>query len=247
MKIAIIDDESKARELTRNILATHCPEDEVVGEAAGVTEGLQLLTQTSPDLLVLDVEMPDGTGFDLLRKLPQMDFQVVFLTAYEQYAIHAFQFSALDYLLKPLTGERMEAAVEKARHRVESEQHEVRLRTLLANLNARPKNRKIVLKTLESIHVVPTSDIMHCKSDRNYTIFFLQNGKKIMVSRLIKEYEKMLEPENFLRIHQSHLINMDFLEAFLKKEDVVRLRDGSKIPVASRKRETLMRAIEGLV
>ena len=246
MKTIIIDDEPKARDMTRKLLELHFPEIAVVGEAEGVSSGQSLIEKTNPDLVLLDVEMEDGTGFDLLSLVDYTSFRVIFITAHHAFAVDAFRFSALDYLLKPLVTSHFVEAINRAFEQWEQESFQLKLETLLTNLNAPPQKRKIVLKTAESMHVIPTVDIVRCQADGNYTTFFLNDERKVVVSRGIKEFENLLSPAQFLRIHQSHLINLEFLKAFLRREDAALLSDGSKVPVANRKRDALIKAIHAL-
>lgn len=246
MKIAIIDDEPKARKVLETIIGNQFPQFKIVGTAGNVNEGLELIRTSSPDLVFLDVQMPGGTGFDLLEKLPDRNFAVIFVTAFEQYAIDAFKFSAVDYILKPVTPDHLKDAVAKVTDLQNNSEFDERLNTLLVNLKKGSGEKKIVLKTSETIYIVAVSEIVRCQSDASYTRIFIRDGREVMVSKTLKEYEDLLTTYRFLRVHQSHLINLDFLREYSRRKDLVVLADESEVPVASRKKEILMKAIEAM-
>lgn len=228
------------------LLAKHVPEAIVIGEAGGVGEGLQLLKSTSPDILFLDVEMKDGTGFDLISQYGNLDFQLIFVTGHDRYAIKAFKYSAIDYLLKPVLPDELISAVEKAKKATIEEQVQ-KIDLLIDNHDKGPKNRNVLLKDAETVHLVAVKDIIRCQSDNNYTIFFLHDGQKVMVSRTLKEYERLFDDQNFFRTHQSHLINLAFFSKYDKRDGgMIFLKDGSQVPLASRKKDTLLDSLSAL-
>ncbi|MCB9232728.1 MAG: response regulator transcription factor [Bacteroidia bacterium] len=246
IKIAIIDDEPKARGILRLLLAEFKPGFEITGEAGDVESGLKLIYQTRPDVVLLDVRMPDGTGFDLIGRLEPPHPKIIFVTAYDQYALQAIRLSAIDYILKPVIPTDLMSALEKAEELMDEESMESRIRTAIDNYKSPNSIGKIVLKTAESIIVVRIDEVVRCQSEANYTTFFLENGRSLVVSKPLKEYEVMLSPGGFLRVHQSHLINLQFFREFRKKDDLVVLTDGSEAPVASRKKDILLRAIDAM-
>jgi two-component system, LytTR family, response regulator len=244
LSIAIIDDEKKARDTIRNILNLSPMPLEIKGEAASVNEGFGLINKDNPNLVLLDINLPDGTGFDLLKKFDSIHFKVIFITAYEEYAVKAFKFSALDYILKPFQAGELLQAIEKAGEAIETERTELKFKTFLSNLD---KLKKIVLRTAESLHIVNLNDIIRLEADVNYTRFFLANGNKLLVSRPLKEYDELLEDSGFFRSHQSHLVNLDHILRFDKTEGGhLVMDDESQVPVSSRKREALFRIFERL-
>jgi two-component system LytT family response regulator len=189
--------------------------------------------------------MPDGTGFDLLQMLNPIQFKVIFITGYEDFAIRAFRFSAIDYLLKPLDPVELVEAVNKAEESMHKEVLELKLNTLFSNLE-RPKNlQKLVLKTAEKIYSVNIQDIINCESDKNYTTFYFINAPKLVVSTTLKEYETLLKPFNFFRAHQSHLINMLYFDHFIKTDggNTIVMKNKNKIPLATRKKEEFLTLI----
>ncbi|NCA86507.1 MAG: response regulator transcription factor [Clostridia bacterium] len=244
LRIAIIDDEQKARDTIRNILHLSQAGIEIAGEAANVEEGYQLIVHEKPNLVLLDIDMPDGTGFDLLKRFSSVNFKVIFITAYEAFAVKAFKFSALDYILKPFQTEELLSTIHKAVETIENEISELKFKTFLSNLD---KLKKIVLRTAESIHIVNLNDIIRLEADVNYTRFFLVDNKKLLVSKSLKEYDEMLCETGFFRAHQSHLVNLDHIQRFDKTEGGhLVMDDDSQVPVSSRKRETLFKIFERL-
>lgn len=245
MKAIIIDDEDRARKSITDLLRMSGEDLQVAAEAHDVKSGIAAITLHKPDLVLLDINMPDGTGFDLLKKLDPIDFKVIFITAYEEYAIQAFEFSAIDYLLKPLNPVKLSEALAKARQAAEHENLALKLNALFMNLEKVSENKKLILKTAENIYVVNTKDIIRCESDGGYTQFFLQDGKKILVSKNLKDYEELLNGYGFFRIHQSHLINMQFIDHYSKAEGgAVIMKDSSMLPLARRKKDTFLKLLD---
>jgi two-component system LytT family response regulator len=190
--------------------------------------------------------MPDGTGFDLLRKLERTDFHLVFITAHEQYAIEAFRFCALDYLLKPLQPDELIATVQRIEN-ISSAPEDIRFRALMEYMtSAEKKKRKIVLKTLERIYSIEISSILRLEAEGSYTNVYLADGNKIMVSRQLKEFDELLSPNGYLRVHQSHLVNTEHLFYFDKSESYLVLKDNSSVPVSSRKKELVLEVLNSL-
>ncbi|MBW6461217.1 MAG: response regulator, partial [Bacteroidales bacterium] len=191
LRTLIIDDEPHIRETMQGLLKKFCPQVKVVGEAGSVADGEREIRQKRPDLLLLDIKMGDGTGFDLLKLSEPIDFKVIFVTAYEQFAIEAFRYSALDYLLKPIITSDLVEAVSKA-EAMRIKDLEAQLNSLRYNMSSEDHaGKKLVLKTLESIHVVTPDEVLFCESDGNYTLFCLTDGRKILVSKTLREFEEL--------------------------------------------------------
>jgi two-component system LytT family response regulator len=247
LRTVIIDDEDHVRETIGRLLAMHCPQVKLVGEAIGVESGLKVIRNLHPQLVILDIRMDDGTGFDLLHKLETIDFKVIFITAYEKYAVQAFKFAAIDFLLKPINPEELTDAVKRA----ENFAHELfasQLQTLEENLKTEFRHKKkIVLKTQENIYLVELQNITYCESDGCYTHVNTTAGDRILISKTLREFDDMFSDSGFYRVHKSYLINLSHINRFEKQEGgFVILSDGNKIPVASRKREDLLELFEKL-
>ncbi len=241
IKSIIIDDETNNQELISNLLNSYTENIQVVAIADSVETAYHAIIEHQPDLIFLDIQMPDGTGFDLLKKFDKINFKVIFVTAHQEYAIEAFKYSAIDYLLKPLSPANLILAVKKVEESISGEEINLKLKTLLSNISEPLKNKKkIVLKTMERIYSVDINDIIRFESDGGYSKVYLLDGKRIMVSRTMKEFEDMLLDVNFLRVHNSHLINMNHLYCFEKTEGHVVMKDDSIVPVSNRKREQLL-------
>jgi two-component system LytT family response regulator len=247
MRIVLIDDDANIRENLRTLVSIYSPESNIIGEADGVASGLECLRKLHPDLLLLDVEMKDGTGFDLLAEYGELDFKVIFVTGHDAYAIKAFKYSAIDYVLKPVDPEDLAKAINKAGSVVDENELNLKIANLLQNKRNNSANKTIVLKDAESVYLVYIKDIIRCESETNYTKFFLQDGRKIMVSKTLKEFDSLLEEHSFFRAHQSHLINLLHFDHYDKKDGgTVFMKDGSTLPVAIRKKESLMSALANL-
>ena len=198
-----------------------------------------------PDLVFLDVELEDGTGFDILKALNPIKFKVIFITGHQDFAIQAFKYSAIDYLIKPIDSIDLKDAVRKAQEKIKQEDLSLKYDALIQNIEPNNQLKKIILKTSDSIYSVLIKDIIRCEADKNYTTFYLTNTKKIIISNTLKEYDKLLSPYGFFRVQQSHLINMAFFSHYLKKDGgMVVLNNSDQIPVSSAKRDELMKYIE---
>ncbi len=240
-KAVIIDDESKARNALKNLIAKHCSNIVVIAEADCVKAGIETIKANYPDIVFLDVQMPDGTGFDLLEQLGDVDFKVIFASAYDKFAIQAFRFSAIDYLLKPVEPDMLIEACSKLTGDNRITEINKKLEVLLNNRNS---FEKIALPTLDGINFVNIKEIIRCESDNNYTNIFLTGGRKFIVSKTLKEFDEMLSPFNFFRIHKSHLINLNYLQKYNKGEGgYVIMEDGSELEVSRRRKDDFIRAL----
>jgi two-component system LytT family response regulator len=247
IRTVIIDDEKNARDAIREMLLLMFSDVEICGEADGVYSGLVLIKEQQPDLVFLDIKMSDGTGFDLLRRLEKRQFTLVFLTAFDDHALEAFRFAATDYLLKPIDPEDLQQAISRTRH-LKKEQS-IAVDTLLDNLNqTQNSQRKLVLKTTKSIHLINPAEIMYCESSGNYTHFFLIEQKTILISKTLKEYEEILVPLGFMRVHQSHLVNLSHVQRVDKRDGcTLIMSDDSGIPVSTRRKELLLQKLDELM
>lgn len=247
IRTVIIDDEDHIRDTLKKLLAGHCPQVVVEGEAGGVESGIRLIREVKPDLVLLDIQLNDGLGFGILDEFLPLPFRVIFITAFDKYAVKAFRFSALDYLLKPVDPEELSAAVNRAAEQSPGA-FMLQLKALEDNMRSLTRQRhKVILKTAEKIHLIETEQIVSCESSDNYTLFHLAGGERILVSRTLKEFEEMLAGQSFYRVHKSHLVNLAHIRQFEKQEGgFVILTGDHKVPVASRKREELLALIEKL-
>jgi len=247
IRVIVIDDENHARDSLIKILNRHCPEVLVVGQANGVQSGLDAIRELMPELVLLDIQMKDGTGFDLLAALPSIDFKVIFVTAFDQFAIQAFRFSAVDYLMKPVNPSQLVEAVERAKNMI-LKHFLIQTHVLEENLkNISKTNKKIIIKTTENIHLLEIRNIICCDSDSCYTTIHTSEGDKIMVSKTLKDYEELLADCGFYRVHKSNLINLLHIKRFERQDGgYIVLTNNLRIPVSSRKRDHLLELIEKL-
>lgn len=236
----LIDDEAGNRANLRSLLDSYCPQVEVVGEADSAISGMDLIHQTKPQLIFLDIEMPQGNGFDLLNKLDRIDFEVIFVTAFDQYALKAIKFCALDYILKPIDILDLKAAVQKAETRILEHEHSEAWQVFQENQKSQ-SNPKIALPTGNQVDYVPIANIIRCRGEGNYTHFYLKSGKALMVSKTLKEFEELLKEHRFLRVHQSHLINVRFVKSYVKSNGgFLRMEDQSEIPISRQRKEFVL-------
>lgn len=241
----IIDDIPAAIDNLKRDLAIYCPDIEVIATASGVVTGAKLLKKITPDLLFLDIQMQDGSGFDLLEILSKINFKLIFTTASDAFAIRAFKFSAIDYLLKPIDPDELTVAVEKATNQLGESSENVNV--LLENVKDKNAPSRMALHTLEKIHVVEIKEILRLESTGNYTQFFFMDGTKLLVTRTLKEFDKLLAENGFLRIHQSHLINIKQIKEYVKVDGgYIVMKGGAKVPVSVRKRPLVVKALERL-
>ena len=222
IRCVIVEDEEMARNVLKSLLAQYCQDVMVCAEADDVVSGKNMIETFRPDLVFLDIEMPGGSGFKLLSSIDNIDFEVVFITAYEQFAIKAIRHDALDYILKPIDPKELVAAVEKVKEAKYKKTLKKQYDSLLKNLD--PEQlvvRKISLSTADKIHLIDVDDIIRCESDNYYTIIFFKDGTSLMVSKTLKEMDQKLEEYDFVRTHKSHLVNMRCIKNFIKDEMMV--------------------------
>ena len=238
----IIDDELNARKIIRGIVETLDQEFTIVGEAHDVKSGLEQIKKHRPELVLLDIDMPDGNAFNLLEKIGKIDFRIIFITAHSDFAIQAFRFSAIDYILKPIVSTELFRALNKAKKTFEMEEVNVKLDALLSNLKSNETKKKVVLKTSGSILCVDINDIYFCESDGgSYTRFHFKDKSKFLVSKPLKEYDEMLSDFNFFRIHKSYLVNLNKIVSYEKQAGgSVILDNQTELTVSHRRRETFL-------
>ncbi|MEO0472644.1 MAG: LytTR family DNA-binding domain-containing protein [Bacteroidota bacterium] len=242
LKAIIVDDEMASRETLRNYLGKYCPNIEVADEAESVRTGLEKIRQHKPQLVFLDIEMPFGNAFDLLEQVEDINFETIFVTAYSHYAIKAFNFSAAYYLLKPIDIDELVAAVEKAEQAIEAKSNGLHTRILLENMHAmNQKNQKVVLPVLDGFEVVLVKDVLRCQANGNFTDFYLLDGTKKMICRSLKFYEDILTDLGFMRVHKSHLVNLEYITAYKKgKGGQLVMKGGDMVDVSPRRKQDLL-------
>ncbi|MVM33808.1 response regulator [Spirosoma sp. HMF4905] len=246
MKAILIDDEQHNLDNLRALLAMYCPQVDVCAVALSAEQGKVGLYTYQPDLLFLDIQMPDQDGFAMLRSLAQYDFEIIFVTAYDQYAIQAMRFAAVDYLLKPVDIAELQAAVAKASKQRQLKVQNQQLENLMQLLKTQPskEEQRLALATTRETRFVKTSEIIRCESSNNYTTFFLVDGDALLVCKPIYEYEEILRDYSFIRCHQSHLVNTAFIKSW-KKEfgDFLLLTNGTEVPISRGKKEVIKKAL----
>lgn len=244
-KVLVIDDEKPTRDFIKRLIDSYHFGVEVFTDGENVATGVEAIHQLQPDLVILDIQMPDGNGFDVLKSIPVKNFEVIFITAFQEYAVQAIKFSALDYILKPIDSEELKQAIDNALNTITRKTDDSQLSVLQHNMQLNAK-RKLVLKTQESVHVVEIDDIIRCESDKNYTSFFFTNGKKILVSKTLKDFDILLSGLTFFRAQQSHLINLNFVERYDRHDGTIIMKDGTAIPLALARKEQFFEILDAL-
>lgn len=240
IRAVIVDDEQHNIDNLFNLLQRHCPQVEVVGAATGAEDAAALIAAHKPALIFLDIQMPGKNGFDLLRSLPEKNFEVIFVTAYDQYGIQAIKFSAIDYLLKPVNITELKDAVNKVSAHINNKKQNLLLENLVAHLQTsrNKEEHRIALPGAKETRFVLTAAIVRCESSNNYTFFYINTGEKIMVSRPIFEYSELLADYGFIRCHQSHLVNKRYIKSWVKEDGgYLLLDDGVNIPISKQKKD----------
>lgn len=248
MKAIIIDDVAAARETLQEDVTTYCPDIKIIGTADGVVSGAKLLRELKPDLLFLDIELQDGTGFDVLEIVPDLTAKVIFTTASNAYAIKAFRFSATDYLLKPIDPDELMEAVEKAKKEITTIGNQKEsINLLLESMKNKQSPRKLALHSQEKIYVSNVEDIVRLEADGNCTFFHFNDKTRLLITKTLKEYDKLLSDAGFLRVHQSHLVNTELIKAYIKTEGgYLLMQNGERVPVSVRKKSEVMKVLDTL-
>jgi two-component system LytT family response regulator len=242
IRSVIIDDELKSRESLKILLTDFCENVEVAATCQNIAEGIEAIQQFKPDAVFLDIQMQRETGFDLLSKVKPVDFEVIFTTAHSEYAIKAFKFSAIDYLLKPIDIEELKKALFKVERKMNGNISD-RLEQLIHNLKPSSSNQnfKLALPTSDGLIFVRIDDIIYCEASSNYTIIYTNDGKKHVISRTLKEYEDLLAEHNFFRIHNSHLINLGSIKKYVRGDGgYVIMNNDVSLDVSKRKKEAFL-------
>ncbi len=246
LQALIVDDEQHCIDRLKLLFENHKHNIGNYKICHSVSQAKSILENYNIDVLFLDVQLQNEMGFDLLKQLNTINFEIIFTTAYDSYAVEAFKFSALDYLLKPIDNDDLTLAMDKLKERKTLLNSAKKVASLLHNLNKNNDNKVINLSNSEGLHIIKVKEIIRCQADGNYTHLYLQNDKRITVSKTLKYFENLLKSYLFFRIHQSHLINLLYLNQFNQKKRVVKLNDGSEIEVSIRKKEPLLRILNDM-
>lgn len=240
IKAVIIDDEQHHREMIQILLEDYFPDIKVVEQAEGVEQAVAAIESQGPDLVFLDIEIKGGTGFHVLQKLKNRQFKLIFITAFNEFAIQAIKFSAIDYILKPINEFEFKAGVERAVQEIEKQDEIASVDHLFSNYHDKAE-KKLVLRTAQELHVVNVSEIVRCEADNVYTTFFMASGDKITVSRGLSEYVELLENYDFVRPHQSHLVNLGYIKKLDKSDGgYLILKNNAEIPVSVRRKQAIL-------
>jgi len=244
MNCLLIEDDKHTVAMLQQIISDNFPTIEISGNASSIADGISLIKTHQPDFIFLDVNLDDGEGFSILNAFPNPEFNVIFITSYSKYAIEAFKFSALDFILKPFTPFEINDAIYKVIQEHKNQSQLEKLTTFIYNYNS--QHKKIVLSDAENIHVIPVENIAFAKSDNSYTIFKLKSNEEIVVTKSLKSFEEKLTPYSFIRIHQKYLININYIDKFHKRNEEIILLDGTILPVSKGKKEVLIKALKDL-
>lgn len=240
MKVLIVDDEKHVREMIHALL-DECSEVTSVEEAESLVAAKNQIQSFSPDLVLLDIQIKDKTGLDLLEELDEIKFEVIFITSHSQYALDAFNFSALNYLLKPIDIQKFFEAIKNAAKKINDKTSKDQLSTLMKHFKGNESPKEFIIKTSDKIFLISVDDISRCKSDNNYTEFYHSKHGRIIASKTLKTYEKFLEQHNFFRTHQSHMINLKYFSFLNKEKDYqIEMQDGSQVPLSLSKRNAFL-------
>jgi two-component system LytT family response regulator len=243
----IVEDEVLNRDVLRSMIQKYCPDISILGEAESVASAIISIEKLKPELLFLDIELGDGSAFDLLRQVTNPSFNIIFTTAYDQYALRAIKFNALDYLLKPIDTDELKAAVNKATQ-IDPHNHQNLAHFIQNWSHPKSENPVITLSTSESFEYIPIRDIVRCEAQGAYTRFHLRDKQPLLVSKTLKEYEPLLQPFSFCRAHQSHLINLSEVVRYIKTDGgYIVLKDGARIGVARTRRDDFLEAMRNLI
>lgn len=242
IRAVIVDDEKNNIGALQTLIDQFCPEVEVEGTATNAQEAFTVINQVQPHLVFLDIEMPYGNGFDLLEKMMPITFEVIFVTAFDRYAITAFKYAALDYLLKPVNIDELKRAVSRSAIRIGEKNVNTRIESLIGNIRSdSPGLKKIGLPTADGLIFEEVDNIMHLQAESNYTIVFINNKKKMMISKTLKEFEDILPPNLFYRLHHSHIVNLNYITKYYKgRGGYVELSDGTMVEVSTRKKDDFL-------
>lgn len=243
----IIDDEKNGRENLSGLIKSHCPQIKMVGEANSVTQAIREIQEKQPQLIFLDIEMPGGNGFQLLEHFKDFPFEVIFVTAYDNYAIKAIRFSASDYILKPINLNELIAAIDKVSQRISNQDENQRIRQLYQN-TLHPANPKIGLPTVDRVEFVEVKSIIRCQGESNYTHLYFTDKKPLLVAKSLIEFEELLAEYGFIRIHKTHLVNLHHVCSFTKNDGgILNLSNGDSVCISRRRKDSTLAQLKNVL
>jgi two-component system LytT family response regulator len=245
IKALVVDDEENSRKALLNMLQYYWKDIDVIGQAENITGAYEMINEYNPDVVFLDIQMPGGNGFELLKKFKPIPFKVIFVTAYDHFALRAIKLSAVDYLLKPVSPKELIRSVGKLEKQMDVEDmFDKQIETLEDNMQSDRQVKKIILNTSTTMHVIKINEVIRCEADENYTRVITEDGKAVLVAKTLKDFDEMLSPFGFCRIHQSHLINLSHVITFEKSVGIVILTTKERVPVSSRRKEFFLAALQ---
>jgi two-component system, LytTR family, response regulator len=246
MRTIIVDDEPKNVRVLNKLLTDYCPDVKIIGSAGDTNAALQIIEELKPELVLLDIEMPNGNAFDLLDKLATISFEIIFITAFENYSLKAFKYSALDYLLKPVSIEELQNAVAKAKDYTQSRNINLQVKSLLQNIsNGNGGLQKVAVHTIDGLEFVKAEDIVRIEAQGSYSVFHLTDKSTLLASKNIKDYEDILTGDTFFRIHNSHIVNLNAIKKYHKgRGGYIVMEDGTSIEVATRRKNDFLSRFE---
>ena len=248
LRTIIVEDEQRSREILKNFLEEFCSGIKIVGTASNVEEAVLEIKSNNPDVVFLDIELQGGTGFEVLSQVSNLDFEVIFTTAFDQYAVKAVKYSSLDYLMKPIDLDELQQVVERAKVKKNQSDYKKQLENLILNLRQEKSNlKKICLSTNEGFEFIAVEDILYCKGDGSYTMFFVEGCENLLVSKNLKEYENLLD-QDFMRVHQSFLVNLKKVKKYVKSDGgYIVMDNGDIVSVSRSKKEDFIRVMSSLL
>jgi len=244
LKAILVDDEKHGRENLGGILREHCPNVDIVGEVDSVKSAALLIERNKPDLVFLDIEMPGENGFQLFQHFDKPDFEIIFVTAYDSYAIKAIRFSAADYILKPINYKELVQAVNKVGAQIRRKNENLKMRELHRNLQ-QPENPRIGLPVGDRIEFIEIGKIIHFKGEGNYSHIYIENQKHFLVAKTLVEFEDLLREYSFVRIHKTHLVNLKHVSAYIKRDGgLLKLSNGDMVSISRRRKESVVEMLK---
>jgi two-component system LytT family response regulator len=243
IQAVLVDDESNSLEALSILLEKYCPNVEIIGTAQSVDEAVETINQQQPELVFLDIALPDGQGFEVLERIDHKQFEVIFTTAYDQYALTAFEFSALDYILKPINVEKLQQSV--ARYEEIKGERDYSGRVSVLKDRLKNINERIILSSMDGFEVYKIADIIRCEANGSYTTFYIKGGIKVVTSKTLNNFEKLLSDQPFARVHSKHLVNLEYIKKYISgRGGYVVFEDGSQVDVSERKKKEFIRLMK---